>query len=127
METDGSSYILFPYPSKDNASSSKFSPYCGITGYRLFPRGMSMQADDIGNRDQMAVLVSKDSLNIFELNKVINAKSSAGFSNAISSALSQYLAPNVRFSGSANGTINIMAETSQPRSAGFCIVEIEKK
>jgi hypothetical protein len=127
METDGSSYILFPYPSSVNASSSKFSPYCGITGYRLFPRGMSMQADDIGNRDQMAVLVSKDSLNIFELNKVINAKSAAGFSHAISSALSQYLIPDVRFSGSANGTINIVAEARQPRSAGFCIVEIEKK
>ena len=35
---DGSSYVLFPYL-KPGETVSKHSPYCGITGYRLFPKG----------------------------------------------------------------------------------------
>ncbi|HEY4155412.1 MAG TPA: C1 family peptidase, partial [Puia sp.] len=36
-ETDGSSYTLFPYPRTDDPSKTKYSPFCGIAGYRLFP------------------------------------------------------------------------------------------
>jgi hypothetical protein len=49
METDGSSYVLFPY-------TKKHSPYCGITGTRLFPRDYSMMADDVGSKDYVAVV-----------------------------------------------------------------------
>ena len=34
-ETDGTSYTLFPYPSSTNPEKTKYSPFCGITGYRL--------------------------------------------------------------------------------------------
>ena len=49
-ETDGSSYVLFPY-------TEKHSPYCGITGTRLFPSDHSLEADDVGTVDVMAVVV----------------------------------------------------------------------
>jgi C1A family cysteine protease len=38
QETDGSSYVLFPY-------TPKHSPYCGITGTRLFPKDHSLLPD----------------------------------------------------------------------------------
>ena len=37
QETDGKSFVLFPYL-KQGETVSKHSPYCGITGYRLFPK-----------------------------------------------------------------------------------------
>jgi hypothetical protein len=36
-ETDGSSYTLFPYPKAGDPGKTKYSPFCGIAGYRLFP------------------------------------------------------------------------------------------
>ena len=38
----GSSFVLFPY-------KPIHSPYCGITGTRLFPRKESIRADEVGN------------------------------------------------------------------------------
>ena len=64
-ETDGSSYVLFPY-------TSKHSAYCGITGTRLFPKDHSMVADELGNKDRIAVVVSKEKLNYNKLNQLIN-------------------------------------------------------
>ena len=65
QETDGRSYVLFPYL-KQGETVSKHSPYCGITGYRLFPKAQSMEADSIGNRDYIAIVVSKDELDYNE-------------------------------------------------------------
>lgn len=64
-ETDGSSYVLFPY-------TPKHSPYCGITGTRVFPRDYSLIADDIGNRDNIAVVISADPLDYNQLNEKID-------------------------------------------------------
>jgi hypothetical protein len=50
-ETDGTSYTLFPYPRNDDPSKTKYSPFCGITGYRLFPKDKSMMPDSIGTND----------------------------------------------------------------------------
>lgn len=57
QETDGSSYVLFPY-------TPKHSPYCGITGTRVFPKDYSMQADNIGNKDFVAIIVTKKPVNL---------------------------------------------------------------
>lgn len=126
METDGSSYVLFPYPSKENPSMSKFSPYCGITGYRLFPRGMSMQADNIGSKDYMAVIVSKDSINVFDLNRAVNTGRSAGFANAVNNALRGNSIAGVRFSSGGQGTMYFKTNTGNAKAVS-CIVEIDKK
>lgn len=65
-EVDQRSYVLFPY-------TKKHSPYCGITGTRVFPKDASLQADEVGSEDLFAVVVSKEPLNYVELNDRINS------------------------------------------------------
>ena len=103
QETDGSSYVLFPYPTKSDPNKTMFSPYCGITGYRLFPRGKSMQADEIGNKDFMAIITSKKELNVFEINKAINQNKNQGFANGVNSAIGRNAINGIKFFAN-NGT-----------------------
>lgn len=126
METDGSSYVLFPYPAKEDASKTRFSPYCGITGYRLFPRGMSMQADEVGNKDYMAVIVSKTPLEIFDINQKVNAGHGAGFGAAVQKAVRSQSISNVPFNSTADGVIHFTASAAE-KNAVVSIVEIEKQ
>ena len=91
QETDGSSYVLFPY-------TEKHSPYCGITGTRLFPRDHSMSPDDLGNRDYIAVVVSKTELDWNVLNSRINASRRADYIGKVREAIGQEEVPNVQFS-----------------------------
>ena len=51
QESDGSTYVLFPY-------TMKHSPYCGITGIRQFPKDQSLTVDEQGTQDVMAILVT---------------------------------------------------------------------
>lgn len=128
METDGSSYVLFPYPTKTDPNRTRFSPYCGITGYRLFPRGMSMMADSIGNKDFMAVVVSKDSMNVFQLSNMVNSNRSLGFAQAVSSAIRQQAISGVSFNSSGDGTMNFKTQVQDGDKASVaCIVEIDKR
>lgn len=126
METDGSSYVLFPYPMEDNPAKTKFSPYCGITGYRLFPRGMSMMADTIGHKDYMAVVVSKEPLDVFQVNEKINTDRGAGFGNAVLKAVRSQAISNVQFGNTSEGTIQF-STTAADKNAVVCVVEIEKQ
>ena len=126
METDGSSYVLFPYPSKEDANRSKFSPYCGITGYRLFPRGMSMMADSIGNKDYIAVITSKDSINIFQLNKIVSSNRGIGFSQAINAALNNQMVSDINFNNNPDGSMYFKTSTTENKVVA-CIVEINKR
>lgn len=67
-EADGSTTVLFPY-------TAKHSPYCGITGARLFPKDHSYYPDETGNEDRFALLVSPKPLNYPEINKQLNSAS----------------------------------------------------
>jgi len=80
QETDGSSNVLFPY-------TKKHSPYCGITGTRLFPKDFSMHLDDIGTKDYIAVVLSKDPLDYNALNKKISNASGTTYSNKLKSVI----------------------------------------
>lgn len=91
QETDGSSYVLFPY-------TEKHSPYCGITGTRLFPRDHSMSPDDIGNRDYIAVIISKSELDWNVLNGRINSSRQPSYIRKVRDAIGQEEVPNVKFS-----------------------------
>ena len=96
-ETDGSSYVLFPYPTKSDPTKTMFLPYCGITGYRLFPRGKSLQADEVGNKDIMAIITSNKPLDVFEINNAINKNISNGFENAVNIATRSNALNNTKF------------------------------
>jgi len=86
-ETDGSAYTLFPYPRADDPTKTKYSPFCGITGARLFPHDKSMMPDSIGNKDRFAVVVSREELNWYELNRVTNTQGGAGLREKLNASL----------------------------------------
>ncbi len=126
-ETDGSSYILFPYPTKADDTKTMFSPYCGITGYRLFPRGKSLMADTIGTKDYMAIITSKEALNIFDLNTLVNNTSKTqGFETAVNNAIKRLSAKGVEYNSSDDGTINFKTQIGD-RNTVACIIAINKQ
>jgi len=125
QEVDGSSYILFPYLEKGQ-TVSKFSPYCGITGYRLFPKGKSMEADTIGNRDYIAIVVSKDELDYQAINKQISGASGSSYSDKVNSALQQYLIPSARFSATNDGEIYFKVDANSNKAVA-CVVAFDKQ
>jgi hypothetical protein len=123
-ETDGSSYTLFPYPKANDPGKTKYSPFCGIAGYRLFPKDKSMQPDSIGSRDVMAVVVSKDSLNWSAVNAQISQNKTADYGNRLRSALGssvQFIPADV----SSKGNIHFRADANS-KGMVACIVEVNK-
>ena len=123
-ETDGSSYTLFPYPKANDPTKTKYSPFCGIAGYRLFPRDKSMEPDSIGKKDIMAVVVSKDSLNWSEVNAKISQNKTADYAGRLRSALgqsTQFIQADV----SAKGNIHFKGDGNDQKMVA-CIVEVNK-
>lgn len=125
-ETDGTSYTLFPYPRKDYPAKTKYSPFCGITGYRLFPKDKSMMPDSIGTRDQMAVVVSKQPLNWYDLNNKLSANPGQDYAARLNAALGNQLIKNVKFKSSAKGNMQFVVN-GDPNSVVATIVEISKQ
>ncbi|HAO47608.1 MAG TPA: peptidase C1A papain [Chitinophagaceae bacterium] len=125
QETDGSSYTLFPYPSKEDATKTSFSPYCGITGYRLFPRGKSLVPDNVGNKDVFAIVVTKQPLDWYALNNAISKSSGSSYGDKVSTALNQSGVGNVRYAAGSGGTINFREEGGQQKAV-ICVVEVNK-
>ncbi|HQW83846.1 MAG TPA: C1 family peptidase [Ferruginibacter sp.] len=125
QETDGTSYTLFPYPNKDDATKTSFSPYCGITGYRLFPRGKSLVPDNIGKKDVFAIVVTKQALDWYAINNAITKSSGANYEAKVADALKQNAVAGVSFSAGTGGTINFKANNPQ-QNAVLCVVEVNK-
>ncbi|MDH7464006.1 C1 family peptidase [Chitinophagaceae bacterium 26-R-25] len=125
-ETDGTSYTLFPYPRKDDPTKTKYSPFCGIAGYRLFPKDKSMQPDSIGTKDIMAVVVSKKELNWNQLNASIAQNPSQDYGARLSKALGSALVQNIRFQSSSKGNIAFSVPATDNQVVA-CVVEIDKQ
>jgi hypothetical protein len=117
QETDGSSYVLFPY-------TEKHSPYCGITGTRLFPKDYSMTPDNIGNQDYIAVLVSKSPLDWNVLNSRINSSRQSGYANKVRDAIKSEEVPNVSFSAPDAVEFNCQL---QGKNVVATVIEIQKR
>lgn len=124
-EVDESCYVLFPYPSVTDPYKTKFSAYCGITGYRLFPRGKMLQADEIGTQDEFAIITSKEPLNIFELSQTITQNKNQGFANAVNNALRNTAINNVQYTTNNNGSFGFKVPVSN-KTAAACIITIDK-
>lgn len=116
-ETDGSNYVLFPY-------TEKHSPYCGITGTRVFPHDHSMFADEIGTKDQMAVIVSKQPLDYNKLGNAINSASGLTYASKIQNALKEELVTDIDFKGGDNFSFECKTST---KNTVAVVLEIEKK
>lgn len=124
-ETDGTSYTLFPYPRTDDPSKTKYSPFCGITGVRLFPKDKSMMPDSIGNRDVMAVVISKQELDWYQLNQALSRNPSVDFGRRLNSVLGANLIRNVRYSATGKGTMRFDV-SGDANEVVACIVEVTK-
>ncbi len=124
QETDGSSYTLFPYPSKQDATKTSFSPYCGITGYRLFPRGMSLAPDSTGKKDIFAIVVSKKPIDWYSVNTAISKSTQANYGDKVADAL--HIGSNSAiYSSGANGAINFK-NTNTSQDVVVSLVEVNK-
>ncbi len=117
QETDNSSYVLFPY-------TPKHSAFCGIVGARLFPKDYSMQLDDKGTKDFMAIVVSKKPLDFKAINDQANANKSESYEKMLKQALSEVLLNNVEYKDGE--TIGI-SETNAEDKAVLMVIEINKK
>ena len=124
-ETDGTSYTLFPYPDPSEPTKSKYSPFCGITGYRLFPKNKSMQPDSIGNKDMMAIVVSKQPLDWYKLNQSLSQNPQSDYSNRLNTVLGSQLIRNLNFQSNASGAIHFESPAGNNQVAA-CVVEIDK-
>lgn len=111
-ETDKSSYVLFPY-------TELHSPYCGITGTRLFPRDYSMQPDDKGTKDKIAVVITKKPMDYDEMNQKINASKGMTYEAKLENVFGQKTSNKLQFSGSE--TVNFSTTISQEEIVYFVI------
>ncbi|MEN9572101.1 MAG: hypothetical protein RL172_3332 [Bacteroidota bacterium] len=117
--TDGS-MVLFPY-------KSSHSPYCGITGVRLFPRKESIRADSAGNKDFMGIVVSKQPLDYNAVNTAISKSTQPGFAAKLNEVVSSAAIKNVQYMAGAGGTVYFKAGAGDQNKVVACIVEIDKQ
>ena len=125
QETDGSSYVLFPYL-KPGETVSKHSPYCGITGYRLFPKAQSFTADSIGIKDQIAIVVSKEELDYNQLNAAINKSAGADYAGKVNEAMRSIMIRSAKFSSAGEGAIYFKVDANDNKAVA-CVVAVDKK
>jgi hypothetical protein len=125
QETDGSSYVLFPYM-KAGETSSKHSPYCGITGYRLFPKDYSMEPDNAGTKDYIAVVVSREELDYTDLNKKIGGASGSSYAEKVNNALQNIVIPSAKFNNTDQGNIYFKVGANDNKAVAS-IVAFDKK
>ena len=125
QETDGSSYTLFPYPLASNPSQTAYTAYCGITGYRLFPKDKSMMPDSVGTKDYMAVVVSKTELPWYQLNQKIS-QNRGNYAQSVSNALQPYNTRRISVSSSTKGNMRFTAPAGE-NGVAYAIVEINKR
>ena len=116
----GSSFVLFPY-------KPIHSPYCGITGTRLFPRKESIRADSIGSKDFMGVLVSKQALDYNAINAAINKSAQPTYAGKLNEAINAASIKNVQYNNSNAGTIYFKAAATEKNNVIGCVVEIDKQ
>lgn len=118
-DVNNKSFVLFPYKPIHSA-------YCGITGYRLFPRKESIMADEIGNKEIMAIVVSKQELDYNAVNNAINQSTQADYAAKINEVFAAQATKNVSYSAGANGSLLFKAPAAN-NNVITSIVEIDKQ
>jgi len=82
--------------------------------------------DSIGTKDEMAVVVSRQPLDWYALNKKISENPRQDFGARLDAALGAQLIPNVKFKSSAKGNMQFTVE-GEKNSVVATIVEISKQ
>jgi C1A family cysteine protease len=117
-ETNKTSYVLFPY-------TIKHSPFCGITGVRLFPKDYSMQVDAVGTKDIMAMVTTKLPIDYNALNKKITASPGADYASKVRNAVGAMGLQNVQF-GTDGKYMQFKALAPTENKAVVCVLEVNK-
>jgi Papain family cysteine protease len=125
QDTNSTSYVLFPYL-KAGETVSKHSPYCGITGYRLFPKAQSMEADKIGNKDFIAIVVSREELDYNKVNEAITRSNQSTYIGKVNEALQSLLIRSARFNNTGDGEVYFKVDANDNKAVA-CVVEIDKQ
>ncbi|MFT4017031.1 MAG: C1 family peptidase [Agriterribacter sp.] len=125
-ETDGTSYALFPYPNADDPTKTKYSPFCGIAGYRLFPKDKSMTPDSVGTKETMTVIVSKQPLDWYNLNKTISQQPQTDYGTRVNNAIRSNAVTGVRYESTSTGTIKFQTAATDNQVVA-CIVDFSKQ
>lgn len=120
QEVNGKSFVLFPYL-KQGETVSKHSPYCGITGYRLFPKAQSLEADSIGTRDYIAIVVSKDELDYNQLNEAISNSNQPAFAGKVNEALRSIQIRSARYSNTTEGSIYFKVDANDNKAVAMIV------
>lgn len=118
QEVDGNTYALFPY-------TPKHSPYCGITGTRVFPRDHSLAADDVGTMDVMAIVVGNQALDYPRINEAMKANGARGLDAKLAAVLGDELVGADAATYTQGRTFG--ANASAARNALAIIIEVEKR
>ncbi|HEY3450720.1 MAG TPA: C1 family peptidase [Myxococcales bacterium] len=118
QETDGTSYVLFPY-------TPKHSPYCGTTGVRVFPRKQSLEADDKGTRDSVAVVISPKALDFKRLNEEITGAAGASYGEKLQAALGDSLSSAAK-ARVAKDMVELDADESEDGKVHALVLEFDK-
>lgn len=118
QEADGSTYVLFPY-------TPKHSPYCGITGTRVFPREMSLTADEAGELDVMAILVSNQPFDYPRINDQMKANAAQGLDAKLAAVLGEELTGSTSVTYTQGETFSASAPTTA--NALAIVLELEKR
>ncbi len=117
QEVDGSSYVLFPY-------TKKHSPYCGITGTRLFPYDFSMQPDDKGTKDKFAVVITRQPIDYDVLNQRISQASGSDYRTKVRNALGSEVDKTIRFT--QKGQLISFNKSLSDTKAAFFVIGVNK-
>jgi hypothetical protein len=116
QEATGEPYVLFPY-------TPKHSPYCGITGTRLFPSDHSLEPDEVGDRDQIAILVTNQPFDYPRINELLKASTAQGLKAKLDAVIGNELATDVQYRDGAT----IGASSAQRRNALAIVLELDKQ
>lgn len=114
-EVDGTSQVLFPY-------NDKHSPYCGITGTRIFPKDYSMVPDTVGNRDRIAIVIAQEALDFRRMEDALNARPEKTFTERVNAVFADQL-PNLLFS--VDKTVHFKTDYSSELPT-VLVFEVEK-
>jgi DNA/RNA endonuclease YhcR with UshA esterase domain len=91
----------------------------------MFPRYQSLQADQVGNKDFMAIIVTKQAIDFNKMNAAINASRQPTYQGKVNEAIGNMGIQNVRFA-SSNGIIKFESQTAENQAVAM-VIEIDKQ
>lgn len=118
QETNGTTYTLFPY-------TPKHSPYCGVTGTRVFPKDFSLELDEVGTMDVMAIMVTNQPFDYPAINKALTANAGQGLNAKMEAVLGAELTAANTAQYQQGATFG--AKAPADANALAIVIEVEKR